>query len=1606
MKIFIKVKLILIVGLGVVLGLAVSKNTSYAASIPGLGEVQFEWEREIYDGVDLTHTMSYNTNQEQKTYTIEFNPKTTALKPVVTTGNYVLYGNTMSTLVNNYENKGYHVVFGVNGDGYDTSNGIPSGIGINDGILLNSSTNKLGWGITADGEVKYGSANLPMSLTIEGKNPINIAHVNKERKLDTSGVYFLTENFNPTTDSTQAGVEVVLNVDPDQDGLRIGQPFKVTVDSVVLVENNLDKNKTPINEGKAVISTHLNSPHYETFKNLVPGDKVTVNVNDNSDSRIDWTKIVAGMGIFHLLLDNGTETDALNDPAVHPRTAMGVKADGTVILMQNDGRQIGWANGLTFREMVLYMRDVLGAVTVFNFDGGGSSTMSATIPGDNKATVLNRPSDGGERSNANAFLLVATEEPTEDKAVEKIHLFPSIASNYATKGMILEKGKMSFYITGTDKNYYPAPISGTPTYRVESDGASIGSVTNTGVFTASSGSGKGRVIASLGGKEATFEIEVVDEITKVDTTRTIISVGPNGSTVLDFKAFKDGIPIILSTEALTFNVDPANIATVSPNGQFTALVESGSGNLTVSYKNFSLVMPFEIGKLPVQIADFERDVFADNSWVKYFVNMPGNGGTADISINNDERFVKHGDGSLRIDYDFETIPLTGTVAIEVAEHGGTVLEGQPKAISAWIYGDGNDAWFRIQLSGAKYAGDTRINWVGWKYIETAIPTDAPFPYTVQKMIRLIGTSTIANHTAGTVYVDSVRAVYDYKNDDNAAPVAIADSISPAQGSSTEDRQQVISLKVKDSDLVPVTGIDISRTQMFINNLQVTNIQQTVNADGSVDITYNPGFLDRLRPGVQNVRVRVEDNFGNKTFIEWNFMLEGYAVNLTEVIPDKTTIYAGEEFTYVIDTPSYVDFNQVQLELSYNASGLELLSQELDDRLVVSEHSHDANTGIIKYTIIGMNDHSKASEELLTFKFKAKDTFTGTTNIKVTKSIVTENSEQFPVALTGYDAQIAYKYLIIASESTFERETIIKLTENQVPVSGVQLAATMNGTPHNLGSEFVTDENGVIVTNYFTDYPVGTKFALYFIKDGLVSNTVNIEVLASLGSVIPEKINVTVGANPSREVGISYQTNHDVTDGKVWIADNEQMNDARVIDSTPRTIYTFHNNGDYQYTSWGTFVNDLTPGTQYYYQVGSDLGKSQVLNFRTPSESGDLNIAVYGDIQGAFNVFGSTQGRLHELFPDVDLSLIAGDVADNAHYYSNWTQLDQYSKQYFNNGLWASAIGNHDTNDGGLTFSSFFYGPLNGVAPEHGARNYYFEIGDVIVYNLDTEANYNSYDPGFVKQKAHLLDVMSKTTKTFKVVIMHRSAYPLNYNELEIRALAPTFEAAGIDLVISGHDHIYNRVSMSNGQKVEVHEGVTYVVSGTSSGGKYYDGDHSRPWAGVVYDDNTPVFMMMKIKDGNRLEYETYAVIGGNSVLKDSFVIEKNKVEVVEENFTYNGPLGFTTGGTLRFKINADTGYYVESVLVNGQAVSYDHEGYYNVKDLAGDVVITVNLEEGYNKYDINNDSAITAEDALAILKHITGKEKVDSDYLALLGLTEADLTMALAREILEKVGEK
>lgn len=75
----------------------------------------------------------------------------------------------------------------------------------------------------------------------------------------------------------------------------------------------------------------------------------------------------------------------------HPRTALGISSDGTLLyFVAADGRRTG-VPGLTLAELAQFMADRLSVCSAMNLDGGGSTAMWV---GDH---IVNRPSDGVER---------------------------------------------------------------------------------------------------------------------------------------------------------------------------------------------------------------------------------------------------------------------------------------------------------------------------------------------------------------------------------------------------------------------------------------------------------------------------------------------------------------------------------------------------------------------------------------------------------------------------------------------------------------------------------------------------------------------------------------------------------------------------------------------------------------------------------------------------------------------------------------------------------------------------------------------------------------------------------------------------------------------------------------------------------------------------------------------------------------------------------------------------------------------------------------------------------------------------------------------------------
>lgn len=128
------------------------------------------------------------------------------------------------------------------------------------------------------------------------------------------------------------------------------------------------------------------------------------------ENRLSYKNIMtAGPLLIHNRKPQPMRDDRSFVTARHNRTAIGIKPDGTIVLLIVDGRFKRESEGLSLVELIQTMR-WLGCSEALNLDGGGSTTMYVKGIGDNG--VVNHPSDNhhydhkGERPVSNILMVL------------------------------------------------------------------------------------------------------------------------------------------------------------------------------------------------------------------------------------------------------------------------------------------------------------------------------------------------------------------------------------------------------------------------------------------------------------------------------------------------------------------------------------------------------------------------------------------------------------------------------------------------------------------------------------------------------------------------------------------------------------------------------------------------------------------------------------------------------------------------------------------------------------------------------------------------------------------------------------------------------------------------------------------------------------------------------------------------------------------------------------------------------------------------------------------------------------------------------------------------
>lgn len=171
-----------------------------------------------------------------------------------------------------------------------------------------------------------------------------------------------------------------------------------TVDVAACQEESMTRN------GGVVLSAPPATDEATQLLSLAPGTPMVVHWT------LGRTGILDAVGGTPILVQDGqiavSPTCSTSLCRANPRTGIGVRADGKIILVVVDGRRKRWSLGPTLFGFARIMKD-LGAVQALNLDGGGSTTM--VVNGE----LVNKPSDGFQRQISNAVLVLPGPDPGE-----------------------------------------------------------------------------------------------------------------------------------------------------------------------------------------------------------------------------------------------------------------------------------------------------------------------------------------------------------------------------------------------------------------------------------------------------------------------------------------------------------------------------------------------------------------------------------------------------------------------------------------------------------------------------------------------------------------------------------------------------------------------------------------------------------------------------------------------------------------------------------------------------------------------------------------------------------------------------------------------------------------------------------------------------------------------------------------------------------------------------------------------------------------------------------------------------------------------------------------
>ena len=297
------------------------------------------------------------------------------------------------------------------------------------------------------------------------------------------------------------------------------------------------------------------------------------------------------------------------------------------------------------------------------------------------------------------------------------------------------------------------------------------------------------------------------------------------------------------------------------------------------------------------------------------------------------------------------------------------------------------------------------------------------------------------------------------------------------------------------------------------------------------------------------------------------------------------------------------------------------------------------------------------------------------------------------------------------------------------------------------------------------------------------------------------------------------------------------------------------------------ITGLEPNTIYHYRIISNIRNyTQLVEdhwFKTaPNSTVSFSFIAYGDSRP--DIFGNSGHRyvcnqMLKTEPNPAFILHTGDIVFQSNMENQWNQFFYELKDIIDHAPLFTALGNHEYNEFGGDYGWHYFNYFNYPAANN-EWYYSFNYSNVHVISLNLSVSDVQISSAQINWLKNDLEKVNKSSNiNWIVIFFHVPLYSsggFGDDPLAISALEQIFIDYKVDLVISGHDHQYERMNV---------KGVQYIVTG--GGGSelevYIGGNED-----VQYSENIHHFCLIEV---NGLSM-TIKTISSTGAIIDQFTL--------------------------------------------------------------------------------------------------------------------------------------